>query len=137
MKWDAGTVLLLVVALAGLGLAVYYDTSSVSAAAGGAALAGAAGLAILLRTAFQSLPRRPRARLEPPAVPTIWRNARLDRDEFARRELYDDIATLRKRVLGSQGPGFTSAEADRLCAAPPEEFRAWVSARLDELEGET
>jgi|GEM_PF-4394078 len=134
MRWDAGTFLLLAVAVLGLAISVYYGPRALPAAALGAALGAAAGFTILLRAAWQSMPRRPRARLEPPVAPVTPLTARLDRDTFARRQVFEAVATLRHRVEGLDRTPITAADAERICALPTPEFRAWVNDRLDELE---
>jgi hypothetical protein len=136
VKWDALTILLLAVAAIGLGVAIAYDVSAPGASAGGAAFAALAGVAILLRGTLETAPARPRARAAEPPPPAARRITRLDQDAFARRELYDSLASLSHRVLGADRWAYSTEEADRVCAAPPSEFRVWASARLDELEGE-
>jgi len=134
MKWDAITVLLLVVAAFGIGVAVVDGTTAPSAAAGGAALAAAAGVGILLRGALEGTPRAPRHRIEAPRPAAPLMVARLDRDAFARRGVYDSLASMSSRLLVRDRWAFSVEDAERVCGAPPEKFRAWVSQRLDDLE---
>jgi hypothetical protein len=134
MKWDAITVALLVVAAFGIGLAVLDGAVAPSAAAGGAALAAAAGVGILVRGALEGTPRTPRHRIEAPTPAAPLMVARLDRDAFARRGIYDSLATMSSRLVVRDRWPFSAEDAERVCGAPPEKFRAWVSERLDELE---
>ncbi len=137
MKWDWATAVLLTVAIAGLAIAFYDATSSPSAATGGAAMAAASGLVLLLRATWEESPQPVRPRLEPPSAPVLPAGGRLDRDAFARRQVYDTVAALSTRVLGPDRWRPASGDAERICSAPAAEFRGWVAARLQELEAET
>ena len=138
MRLSGGSVALLVLGGAGVALSLYYTRTSPEGTALGAAIAVAAGLALVLERVVRELPAPPPDMMEA-ARPEAGAGTLggLDRDAFARRRMYEQVANLTSRSLGPNRWDRTGRDSEAICRAPTPTFRAWVREHLDELEAET
>lgn len=136
MRSDPVTIALLTAAVVGIAVAAVDAQGAPSYASLGAAGAGLAGLLLLLR---ETAPARsePRA-VAPGGGPTSEAGPiRFDRNDFARRETVVAVGNLRARALGPEVGRLSTAETERICGMPTDDFRAWVDAQLSQLEAAT
>lgn len=136
MNVDGVRAALLFAALAFAIAAIIADTNTDSAlplaAAAGVALTGFAALSVVSRTRFVRAPFVPPVTDSLVALRSSFRSGALGRQRIA-----GAVLELQRETLGRGSGRPADPAAVRPEDLPPEKFRAWVSAQLDELERAT